>query len=143
MITTLLSAAGVALADRKRGLSSIVGAVGAGQVSLHLFLQLAGSHQGSIGQRGLPLDPAAMTLGHVLAGLLVAILLHRAEDALFVIVSTVRLTLASRTPAPLPLVTARPAVCIPAESVLLIEQLIQRRIHALRGPPAQPHRLPG
>ncbi|WP_243790717.1 hypothetical protein [Saccharopolyspora gloriosae] len=135
VITTLLSAACVALADRRRGLSSIVGAVGAMQVSLHLFLQLAGSHQGVIGQRGLPLDPTLMTLGHVLAGLLVAVLLHRAEDALFVIVSTLRLTLARKMSVPLPPVTTRPSVCLPAEPVLLIELLIQQRIHALRGPP--------
>lgn len=143
LITALLSGAGLALADRRRGLWSIVGAVGVGQVSLHLFLQLAASHSDSAPLRGLPLDPVAMTLGHVLAGLLVAVLLHRAEDALFVIVSTLRLTLPRKMPAPLPPVTTRFAICLPAEPLLLIEQLIRQRIHALRGPPEPPNGGPG
>ena len=91
----------------------------------------------------MPVDPVWMTLGHAAAGLLVALLLHRAEGALFVIVSTLRLTLARKISAPLQPVTTSGPVCLPAECPLLIEQLIQQRIHALRGPPAQPCGPPG
>ena len=79
MVTALLAGAGVALADRKRGSCGILGALGVSQLALHLFLQVAGSHEAGM-SCGMPFSPTAMTLGHIAAVLLTGLLMARAEE---------------------------------------------------------------
>jgi hypothetical protein len=134
VITLLLAAAGVALADRRRGSLGIVGALGFSEVSLHAFLQLFGSHQGGTHHHGASFAPVPMLLGHLMAVLLTGLMLAGAERALFVVARFLGLIL-PRKPAPLPTVTPLRAVCIPADTIRVPAHLVQQRIHGLRAPP--------
>ncbi|MGW1680427.1 hypothetical protein [Saccharopolyspora sp. NPDC002376] len=137
MITVLLASAGVALADRKRGSWSILGALGVSQLSLHVFLQLVASHQDAPGALGMPISPVAMALGHIGVVLFTGLLMARAERALFVVARLLRSVLLRR-PRPLRIVTELRTVCIPAVTVRQLAHLVHQRIHALRGPPKSP-----
>lgn len=134
IVTALLVGAGTALADRRRGPFTIVGALGLTQLTLHLFLQLSGSHQGHQGHHGLPFDPAVMVAGHLLAAVVTGLVLARAEQALFVVARVLALVLPRKHSA-LPVVVPLRTVCIPAPTQRVIAQLIRRRIHTPRGPP--------
>ncbi|CAL99428.1 hypothetical protein A8924_0460 [Saccharopolyspora erythraea NRRL 2338] len=135
LITALLSGAGVALAGRRRGLPSIVGALAVAQLALHVFLQLAGSHQGTPGHLVAPFDPVGMSAGHALAALLTAVLLARAERALFVIARLLGLFLPPSQPRLLT-VTKPGVIRAPARPVRIPSHQAHLRRHPLRGPPA-------
>ncbi|MBB5154246.1 hypothetical protein [Saccharopolyspora phatthalungensis] len=134
VITVLLSGAGVALADRKRGSWSILGALAISQLALHVFLQLVASHQDGAGHPGMPFSSSAMTLGHAAVVLLTGLVMSRAERALFVVARLLGLLLPRRS-RPLPVVTTPRTVWILTVTVRSLAQLIYQRIHARRGPP--------
>lgn len=134
VITVLLTGAGVALADRRRGSRVIVGALTISQLALHAFLQLVGSHQHQNGHAGLPFDPPMMLAGHLLAAVLTGLLLARAEHALFVAAKFLRMIL-PRKHTPLSQPTSLRTVCIPAEVVHATAEVLYRCIHPPRGPP--------
>ncbi|WP_344686303.1 hypothetical protein [Saccharopolyspora taberi] len=75
-----------------------------------------------------------MTAGHVLAAVFTGLALARAEQALFVVANALGLVL-PRKPDPLRIVTELVAVCVPADTVRVLAELIHQRINALRGPP--------
>ncbi|WP_406688324.1 hypothetical protein REH65_17245 [Saccharopolyspora sp. ID03-671] len=141
MITVLLTGAGVALADRKRGSWGILGALSVSQLALHFFLELtAVSAHGSGHLHGpppIPLSPALMTLGHVIVTMLTALVMAHAERVLFVVTRLLQAIFPRKT-TPLPVVTPPPAVCVPAPVPRTLAQLIYQRIHARRGPPKSP-----
>lgn len=140
VITVLLAGAGVALADRKRGSWGILGALSVSQLALHFFLELTAlGHHGSghvhvHGPAPIPLSPALMTLGHVLATMATALLMAHAEQVLFVVTRLLQAILPRKT-TPLPVVTPPPAICVPAPVPRTLAQLIYQRIHGRRGPP--------
>lgn len=144
MITVLLTGAGVALADRKRGSWGILGALSVSQLALHFFLEITavGAHgsghlHGVHGPPPIPLSPALMTLGHVIVTMLTALVMAHAEQVLFVVTRLLQAIFPRKT-TPLPVVTPPPAVCIPAPVPRTLAQLIYQRIHARRGPPKSP-----
>ncbi|TDC89186.1 hypothetical protein E1161_21930 [Saccharopolyspora aridisoli] len=141
MITVLLTGAGVALADRKRGSSGILGALAVSQLALHFFLELTAlGHHGPGHLHGpppIPVSPWLMTLGHVIVTLLTALVMAHAERALFVVTRLLQAIFPRKT-TPLPVVTPPPAVCVPAPVPRTLAQLIFQRIHARRGPPKSP-----
>lgn len=137
VLTTVLAGAGVALADRRRGSRSIVGALVLTQPAIHAFLQFGAGHQAGHEHAEMMMPchchTVAMVIGHLLAAAGTGLVLARAEDALFVVARFLRLVLPKK-PTPLPAVA--PLVsCIPAVSVRATAQLINQRIHGLRGPP--------
>lgn len=135
VITALLAGTGVAMADRRRGPLGIFGALGASQAALHGFLELTANHQGHTAQPGIPLSPVGMLLGHLVAVLVVGVLLSGAENALFALVRLLRRVLPQVLRTPLP--AQRPPGTRPAgRHVRPLVQLVHRRIHAPRGPPA-------
>lgn len=141
MITVLLTGAGVALADRKRGSWGILGALAVSQLALHFFLELTAlGHHGSGHLHGpppIPVSPSLMTLGHVIVTLLTALVMAHAEQVLFVVTRLLQAIVPRKT-TPLPVVTPPPAVCVPAPVPRTLAQLIYQRIHARRGPPKSP-----
>lgn len=141
VITVLLTGAGVALADRKRGSWGILGALAVSQLALHFFLELTAlGHHGSghlHGPSPIPVSPGLMTLGHVIVTLLTALVMAHAERVLFVVTRLLQAIFPRKT-TPLPVVTPPPAVCVPAPVPRTLAQLIYQRIHGRRGPPKSP-----
>jgi hypothetical protein len=135
VITTLLSGAAIALADRRRGLWFIFGVLGLNQLVLHLFLELAGSHEHAMSHGQF--DDLTMLAGHSGAALLTALMLARAESALFMIASALSLIL-PRKPTPLPVMTSPHPVCISEEPVCPRAQWTRWLVDAPRGPPRSP-----
>lgn len=135
VVTALLAGAGVAMADRRRGPLGILGALGGSQAAMHTFLELTANHQGHPIESGVPLSPLGMLLGHLAAVLVVGGLLSSAESALFALVRLLRRVLPQvfRGPAPM-----RPPqdVRLTSRHVRPLVQLVHRRIHTPRGPPA-------
>ncbi|RRO13785.1 hypothetical protein EIL87_22670 [Saccharopolyspora rhizosphaerae] len=140
MITVLLTGAGVALADRKRGSWGILGALAVSQLALHFFLELTAISAHGPGHAhapAIPLSPALMTLGHVIVTVLTALAMSHAEQVLFVVTRLLQAIVPRKT-VPSPVVTPPPTVCIPAPVPRTLAQLIYQRIHARRGPPKSP-----
>lgn len=145
VITLLLAAAGIGLADRQRGTWSILGALGASQLALHVILEVMSGHSmhgdqhmdmGSMRhmEPTLPLNEPTMTLGHIAVVLLTGLAMAHAERAIFAVARLVRAILPRRA-GPLPVLTPPPTICVPAPIARTLAQLIFQRIHGRRGPP--------
>ncbi|KAA2263761.1 hypothetical protein F0L68_09505 [Solihabitans fulvus] len=133
IVTVLIAAAGTALADRRRGGPAILAALGVSQLGQHLLLAGLG-HRHDLAAAGAGVDGRLMTGAHVAAVLATALLLTRAETALFAVVSAVSLLLPRRlSPAPIG-VPLRVSVAPPARVDTLAEVLL-RRVCSRRGPP--------
>lgn len=132
LLTLLVAAAGTALADRRRGTLSIVAALGVSHAGEHLLLTTLAQHG-----HGHPVDGVAMTATHVLAVLVTALLLARAESALFVAAAALGMLLPRKPlsvpplPAPLSGVGRHPRAAMRTEQSVLLGRIIRRR-----GPPA-------
>ncbi|WP_433870761.1 hypothetical protein [Saccharopolyspora sp. CA-218241] len=137
VIISLIAGAGAALAGRKRGSWSILGALAVSQGALHAFLQLMGTHQHGSGVAPMPFSPWEMTAGHAAVAVGTALVMAHAERALFVAASLLG-RLLPRRPSPLPVVADVCAIMIPAPVVRVLAELIGQRIHGLRGPPGTP-----
>ena len=79
LLTVGVAAGGVALADRQRGGLAILGALGASHLAIHLLLTLCTPTM----DMGSPFNAQTMFGAHVVAILLAAVLLTRAERAIY------------------------------------------------------------
>jgi hypothetical protein len=127
LLTAGVGAAGVALADRRRGPLAILLALAASHLGMHLVLALA--------MPGEPLVPGgSMLLAH-LAGVAVAgLLLTRAEAAIFAVLAAVARLLPRPPHRPLPPVDPAPLrpAAPPADRALAV---LLTRARPRRGPP--------
>jgi hypothetical protein len=134
-LAVLTGAAGTALADRRRGASSILLVLGTTQLAQHALLTSVGRHQHAPGRAPL-IDSWQMAAAHALAALLTGLLLARAERALLSLVAAVSRLVPRRLappPASAPLrVGATPVDLRP--HVLTGAPL--SRVHGRRGPPS-------
>jgi hypothetical protein len=131
VLTAVLAGAGVALADRRRGLPAIFAVVAASQLAMHTLLSQAG--------HGHPAVDATvqMTVLHAAAAVLVAVLLAGAEGAVFTAVAVLRWLLSGvvLVPRPLPDVRLAPRLVAPVAAGSITLDVLLRRVHARRGPP--------
>ncbi|GDY31133.1 hypothetical protein [Gandjariella thermophila] len=134
LLTALLAAAGTALAGRRRGLPAILGALGASQVALHLLLTDLDPHPDA-GAGGMAADWRVMTAAHTVAVLLTALLLTRAEAAVFAVAAAIAALLPRRM-APGPVNAGPRQRVIPAVRAGTELRVLFRRVCARRGPPA-------
>jgi hypothetical protein len=89
LLTMLVAWAGTSVADRRRGLFSVLASLGTAQLAMHLVLNyVIPSH---VGHHAAPMDPAAMLATHVTATLLAGLLLAKADSVLGVVASAIRL----------------------------------------------------
>ena len=129
LLTALIGWTSTSLAHRTRGAVGILAILGSGQLAMHLVLtDLVGhGHQA-------PGASNTMTTAHVLATILTAVVLARAETLLLLVEATLRLVLPTvHGPAPVP-AGPRPATSPQAGPRPL--DLYFRRAHGRRGPPA-------
>lgn len=128
LLTLLIAAAGITLADRRRSGLAILGALAAAQTLMHLILGVLCWHNESSSTSG-----GTMLLAHIAAVLITGSLLIRAESAIFAAMAALSMLLPRRSPS-LPARTAPSPVIdlIPAGRVL---DVLLRRICARRGPP--------
>jgi hypothetical protein len=149
VLTVLLAGAGTALADRRRGFPAILAAVGASQLGMHVLLAglgpdhsaagHGGAGHGSAVHGGVVPAPVAMVALHVAATVLIAVLLARAENTAFALAAVLRWIAGVVEIGCRPLMPLTPLVSrirgIPDSNTLVVDILL-RRIHARRGPPA-------
>lgn len=135
LLTVGVAAAGIALADRRRGPVAILAALGGSHLGIHLMLSLVAT-----GQPGQMINPVAMAGGHVVAVLLAAVLLSKAESACFAVCSALAALLALllphwlvEPPAPVPEKPALRVLAAPPTDRPL--DVLLRRACARRGPP--------
>jgi hypothetical protein len=131
LLTVLLAGAGTALADRRRGLPAILGALGAAQLGMHVLLSAAHPHHAGVAA-GLPWP--GMTASHAVAVLLTAVLLAKAEAAVFAVASALG-ALLPRRPLPAPVNTPRPGVVVAPLRVDTELDVLFHRVCLRRGPP--------
>jgi hypothetical protein len=131
LLTALLAAAGTALAGRRRGLPAVVGALSVSQLTLHLLLTDLVPHHAAHAAA----DWRGMTAAHAVAVLLTALLLTRAEAAVFAAAAALAALLPTRRP-PGAVNTARPHRVLPAMRVDTELRVLFRRVCTRRGPPA-------
>lgn len=148
LFTVLLAGAGTAVADRRQGVVGIALTLGAAQFGQHVLLSLLGhAHPGTAGAAGVTssadVDTAGaavgsqwMLLAHVLAALLTALLLARAEAAVFAIAAALALLLPRRlTPAPAWAPLRLPTRSLSWGNAGGVLEVLLRRVHGRRGPP--------
>jgi len=128
LLTVGIAAAGTALADRARGDLPVLGALAAAQLSTHLALSVPCGRAEPTAESGCP-----MLLAHLVAVLLTALLLARADAAIAGAVAALNM-LVPRRDRPLPIrgITAPAIGSARADNVL---EVLLRRIHSRRGPP--------
>jgi hypothetical protein len=132
LLTVGVAAVGVALADRRGSLPVILAVLGAAQLATHVLLTVESMNMPGMHQ----VDGPAMVGAHTIAVLVSAVLLAKADAAVFqVIAALTRLLPTVLTTPPVPEAPERPLARVPASdrttSVLL------RRSNARRGPPAR------
>lgn len=139
LLTVGVAAAGVALADRRRGPVAILTALGLSHLGIHLMLALSVTGRPDPDQA---VNPLVMMVGHVVAVLLAGAILSKAEAAFFGLAAALAALLphwlvaalgrrpATSEPAAAPRWAAHPAGGDRPLTVLL------RRACARRGPPA-------
>ncbi|MGH3620930.1 MAG: hypothetical protein ACRDQ5_03960, partial [Sciscionella sp.] len=111
LLTALVGLAGVALADRRRCGLAILGALGVSHLGAHLILTTLAHHQ-----HAMHVDGALMTAAHVSAVLLTAVLLTRAEAAVFASAAALAMLL-PRRPLSRPVPPATPATYVASTAV--------------------------
>lgn len=130
LLTLLIAAAGIALADRRRSGPAILGALVAAQTLMHLILVVLCRHD----EFPFAFD-GTMLLAHVAAVLITGLLLTRAESAIFAAMAALSMLLPRPNP-PLPARTA-PLPVINSTLVGHVLDVLLRRICARRGPPVR------
>jgi hypothetical protein len=131
LLTVGVAAGGVALADRQRGGFAILAALGTSHLAIHLLLTLCTPDM----DMGSPISAQVMFAAHVLAILLAAALLTRAERAIYALAEQLAMLLprwivvfcASPELPPAP-----PRAEEPAEKAM---RVLLRRTCSRRGPP--------
>nr|CEL16065.1 hypothetical protein [Kibdelosporangium sp. MJ126-NF4]CTQ93991.1 hypothetical protein [Kibdelosporangium sp. MJ126-NF4] len=136
LLTMLVAWAGISVANRFDGLLSVVTALGLAQGAMHLVLNYAvPSH---MDHHAAAVDPVVMTATHTAATALTALLLTRADAAVHLVATAMRLLLDLVKPPRFPAVAD--STYAPAESpdrVDHIRAVLLRRVHARRGPPVR------
>ena len=131
LLTLAVGAAGTALADRRAGGLAILGALGLSHLGIHLILSIV-----ALDEAGGPVNGWLMSGGHLVAVLLAAAVLTRAEAAFFALAAVCALLLPSRLPGPLTPGTGPARVLLrafpPADRALAV---LLRRARPRRGPP--------
>ncbi|MGH2604886.1 MAG: hypothetical protein ACRDJ9_36510, partial [Dehalococcoidia bacterium] len=132
VLTAIVAWASASLADRARGTLGIMATLGAAQLLMHLVLSVLNQHH----HHGVVIDPAAMTLAHVLATVLTAVLVARAEDGLILVAASLRRRrlLPTRWSLPAPSTPRRTFVAAPKAGAGILDVLLSR-VCAPRGPP--------
>ncbi|OZM72544.1 hypothetical protein CFN78_12905 [Amycolatopsis antarctica] len=131
LLTAIIGWTSTFLAERTRGVLGILAVLAAGQLLMHVVLTELAGHGHAI---SAATDGTAMTMAHVLATGLTAVVLARAERLLRLVAATLRLvvpTVFRSLPVPGPL--ARPEPRSRAGQALI--ELYFRRAHGVRGPP--------
>jgi hypothetical protein len=135
LLTMVVAAGGIAVADRCRGTLGVLAALGAAELGMHLILSVASDGSAmpmpriAVADGGWP-----MTGAHVLAVLLTAPLLARAGAALLLVAGLfVRLVPRVLAGPPVPAAVVR-SVVRPATADRRLAVLLCRR-HPRRGPP--------
>ena len=132
LLTAGAAACGVALADRQRGGFAILAALGTSHLAIHLILTLCTPDM----DMASPISAQAMLGAHIAAILLAAVLLTRAERAIYALAEQLAMLLprwvvilfVAPEPAPAPTRGAEPA-----EKAI---RVLLRRACSRRGPPA-------
>ncbi len=135
VLTTLLAGAGVALADRQRGLPSILAVVGGGQLTLHVLLDRLGHAHGAVNGD----SSVSMLVTHTVAAIVVAVLLAGAERSVFAMAAVLRWllggVLAAPQPRPATGLSTRPAAPPALAPGSITMTVLLTRVIARRGPP--------
>lgn len=140
LLTVVLAGAGVALADRRRGLPAILAIVGGAQVGLHVLLDSLAHHSPAesltMTSAAPALGPVVMTGLHAAAALVMALLLAGAERSAFVLGAVLDWLLGAVPVRPFTPPAWAAAVAEPVAVVSSGElRLLLRRVHGRRGPP--------
>jgi hypothetical protein len=132
LLTVGVAAAGIALADRRRGPVAILFALGSAHLGIHLMLSVAATGEPMASR---PVNGWLMAGGHLLAVLLAAAVLTRAEDAVFALAAAWAMLLPRWSVGPLPprIASLRLPTDLPPVDRLLA--VLLRRSCARRGPP--------
>jgi hypothetical protein len=135
LLTMLVAWGGTSVANRFQGTLAVLTALGMAQGAMHLILNyVVPSH---IGHVAAPVNPTVMFLTHAVATVITGMLITRADAAVGLISSAMRLLLDLIRPPRFPAVPvaiyALPSSTLPADH---IRQVMLRRVIARRGPPA-------
>lgn len=134
LLTVLIGWNAAALAAKARGPMATIVDLGAGQVVMHLVLSSLSSHQPHDGPAPLS-GGLAMTVGHVVATLITALLLAKADGLLLGVLACLRALVPFILNAlPVPAAVASPVLARPAGPGHLV-RVDLRRVHGRRGPP--------
>ena len=132
LLTIGVAAAGVALADRQRGGVAILAALGTSHLAIHLLLTLCTPDM----DMGSPINAQTMLGAHVVAIVLAALLLTRAERAIYALAELLAMLL-PRWIVVLFDVPEQPTAPAPrAERAEKAMRVLLRRACSRRGPPA-------
>ncbi|MFI9388391.1 hypothetical protein [Kutzneria sp. NPDC052558] len=132
--TVLLAGAGTILAERVRTRGVLMVVLGSTQLAVHSLLSMkATSHEMLLAGRAVA-GPVSMTIAHVLATVIFAVILTHADAVLAAVVDALSAALPRRIPtlpawAPvaMPVTTERPRTEV---------MVVLRRVRARRGPPS-------
>ncbi|MFB9906551.1 hypothetical protein [Allokutzneria oryzae] len=130
LLTVLVAAAAVSLANKRRGPVAILGTLGTAQVVTHLLLSALTVHR----HEATPTDSLAMTAAHVVATLGTALVLGHAESAIFGLAAALGAVLPRRSPQP-PVFAPQRAVTPARTGMANPLDVLLRRARARRGPP--------
>lgn len=132
LLTLAVAAAGTVLADRQRGPVSLLAAVGATQLLLHLLLDGTAAHAHD--PQPVTVDLPAMTAAHAVAAVVTALLLAGAESALFTVAAAWRRIVVVAPFRPVPPLGAHRTPVVPSDVPVLVRVLLAGLPHR-RGPP--------
>lgn len=134
LLTVLIGWNAAALAAKARGPLATIVDLGAGQVVMHLVLSSLSTH-GPHGEPAPLSGGLAMTVAHVVATLVTAVLLAKADGLLLGVLACLRALVPFILNAlPVPAAVASPVLARPAGPGHLVGVDL-RRVHGRRGPP--------
>jgi hypothetical protein len=134
LLTMIVAWAGTSVAHRRQSTFAVLTALGTAQLAMHLVLNyVVPSH---IGHHMAPVDPGTMLATHAVATVLTGLLLARADSALGVVASALRLLTDLLKPPTFPVVPAA-VHALPAspQHIGHLLQVVLKKQHARRGPP--------
>jgi hypothetical protein len=131
LLTVGVAAGGVALADRQRGGVAILAALGSSHLAIHLLLTLCTPAM----DMGSAINAQAMLGAHIVAIALAAILLTRAERAIYALAELLAMLLPRWIVVLLPTADPPPAPSRAAEPPAKAMRVLLRRACSRRGPP--------
>ncbi|RSN37427.1 hypothetical protein DMC61_02480 [Amycolatopsis sp. WAC 04169] len=135
LLTVLIGWNAAALAAKARGPLATIVDLGAGQVVMHLVLSSLSTHGPVHDEPASVSGGLAMTVAHVVATLITALLLAKADGLLLGVLSCLRALVPFILNAlPVPAAVAAPVLARPAGPGHLV-RVDLRRVHGRRGPP--------